>query len=253
MVGTIIDVISPDNEKSLSKKQYEYTVLAIGRQYARVPLQHAVYKDDFADADDHEFRVLRKGIRVLVACPRKDAYAPIIVCTLKQDSRAPSIKEGVIWERRFNEITTNINRFGEWNLISDSGPNIKVEKQKIIIDDASGQSIVWDTKTKHITIKANEFDVTVTGDVNINAVGNVRVNCNKADIIAKKDINVKCKNLKATASGEADIKAAKDVKVNGLFVKLNGEEGEVLTDRTQPACYVTGIPFIGSKRVKAGS
>ena len=190
---------------------------------------------------------------MVVVFPQGEILAPIIVGCLKSAEYTQTLADGVNYTRRFQEITTNINRFGEWSVTSDDGPNIRVEKEVIILDASQNQKIVIDKTNKKISVDAGDFDVTLTGNATINVTGNVTLSCDKASVTAKGNIDAKCKDLSVNASGAANVKASKDVKIDGKSVLMNKGTGEVLTTLTQPTCYVTGIPFQGSKTVKAGS
>lgn len=251
-LATVTKVVKPEDIENRSQKQFEYDLLAFGEAGSRTALQRAVWMDQFADEDDYEYRTLRPGTRVVVALPKGEMLAPIIIGCLRSADYTQDPADGMNWTRRFQEIVTNINRFGEWSVTSDDGPNIRIEKQIVHLGDGEKQSVIIDKENKKITIDAGDFDVTVTGNATINVTGAVTLNCESADVIASKNITAKCKDLDVKASGKTKIKASKDVEIDGKKVKMNKGTGKVITTETQPSCYVTGIPFKGSETVKAG-
>lgn len=252
-LATVTKVVGPDSADSKSKKRLEYDLLSFGKDGARTEIRSAVQLDRFADADDYEYRVLRPGARVVVVFPKGEVLAPIIIGCLTGAGHSQKLGDGVNWTRRFQEITSNINRFGEWSVTSDDGPNIRVEKEIIILDASNGQKITIDKTNKKITVDAGDFNVTVTGNATINVTGNVTLSCDKATITAKGNADVSCKDLNVTAKGKANIKASGKVSLKGSVAEINGSDGDILTTTTQPTCYVTGIPFQGSSKAKAGS
>jgi hypothetical protein len=222
LYGTVQAVFPPGVPQNVNGYQYEYYVLAVGDNYAQVPLHHVLVSDEFGAFDEFNDRVLEKNQKVLVAVLR-DYSMPVIVGAIRNSRTITSAALGHHWTRRFNKVNTSIDKDSNWSVKSDSGPSAQVNTDSVVLDDSSGEKIVLDRVNKIMTIEANRWTVIVNGDASIKAQGNVTVE----------------------AGGNADVKAEN--------VTLAGEDGGVLTTATQPTCYVTGIPFKGSGKVKAGS
>jgi hypothetical protein len=242
----------PDHPENYNKIQYEYMVLATMQNYAKVPLNHAIVADEFGAADNFNDRVLQYGQRVIVMCPMGNLQSPIILSCLRNTPKTTDSALGLHWRRRFNKVEQIIDKDFNYMVKSDSGPNLKINTNKIVLDDGSGDNITIDKDNKIITINCKDFTAKISGNASIEVGGSATVKAESADVTVSGKCTVKAGSLDATVDGEAKVKAGGDVNIDGSTIKLNGSIGKVLTDMTQPRCYITGIPFIGSTKVKAG-
>lgn len=258
--GTITEVFPPDSEQNKSGYQYEYQVSVIGHLYSTVPVR-AIVMDTFPHLYNSEERTLDKGSKVFLMFPKNDpAYGVIIGGSRSRPETMKTTKRSV-YRNRINETEYEVGDEGELSLrLRDKadgpiGAELELTKQKITLymdKEAEDNGIEINKLTKKITIKTGEWEVTTERGVTLNVGGDAKVTVSgKAELIAG-DVSVKSKSLKATVAGNAEVTVAGKLKAKAQFIELNGEVGGVLTTETQPTCYVTGIPFVGSMTVKAG-
>jgi len=221
LYGTVTAVNPPGSPNNNDGYQYEYSVLVVGPNYAAVPLSHVIKSDAFGAFDEYDDATLKTGQKVLVACLR-DYSLCAIVGAIRNTKTLMTAVTGHHWTRRFNKFTQQIDSSGNYSAKSDSGPNLNVTTTTVLLDDAAGDNILLDAANKVLTINANAWTVNVQGDVNITVKGNVNVKCS-------------------------------DAVVDADSVTLAGDDGDVVTTATYPSDYVTGIPIMGSTKVKAGT
>lgn len=265
--GTILEVYPPNHKNNISKFQYEYLVSCANELQSSVESQ-CVKADMFTGGIfNYSDVTLGVGYTVFVAFPLGDTSTGVIMgCSRKEASVMPE-EGGIRHKQRFNDIESYINHAGEWGIGYVSadipvGPNVKLTKDDYTISDggtagdgSDAQSVLIDRVGGKITINSGDWDLTVNRQANINVTGDLNISCANAKVESKGDVEVKATNAKVDAKLNVEVKAGIQAKVNAKFVKLNadGIAGQVLTTATQPVCYVTGIPFIGSFSVLAGS
>lgn len=235
LYGTIQGVFPPGHPQNRDGYQYEYYVLAVGDNYASVPLHHVLRSDMFGATDEFSDWVLEKNQKVLVAFLKDYSQAFIVGAIRNSLTKMLATHHGL---QRYRKVNWGIDENGNYSVVSDSGPTLEVNTDAIVLGDSAGDSIILDRVNKVLTINANKWNVVVQGDATIQAQGNVSVSGNDVDVTAQGDVNV-------TASG--------NVTVDAESVTLAGEDGQVVTTATHPVDYVTGIPIMGSTKVKAGS
>lgn len=262
--GSVSEVIPPDDNRNTNKSQYEYEVILTGNLYSQMYVR-CIAMDPFGggelNADDI---ILDTGSRVFLMFPRNDPQMGVIMGGSRQRN-TPQKTEGVGPRRltRFNEVQQEITADGEYELSiradedSDPEAELKVTREAITLDThplIGNTSVKLDRENKTITIKTKDMVIELEGNKTLNVVGDASIKVGgKADITIAGDASIKAKKLVAEFIQEAEIKAAQKVSVDALEVNLAGKEGQILTTATQPTCYVTGIPFKGSLKVKAGS
>ncbi len=250
--GTIEEVVPPNNNQNKTGTEYEYNVLIDYHNGASVLLRNVRRADAFGAGDDFEDLVLLRGQRVLMLCPKGQIYHSYIIAGIRSAFRKTDVAKAHHYLRRFNEIENLIDNLGTWSIKSDQGPNISVGREKIILDASSGDSITIDKTNKLVQITTNKWDVVVNGNATIKVSGDASLSAKNISATAEENLSVKCKKANIDAQSEVTVKTQK-AKIDAKQVTVAGEEGQVITTATQPTCYVTGIPFVGSSKVKAGS
>ena len=174
----------------------------------------------------------------MVQCPRGDASMGIIVHSTRAYVAPQNPALGVYWMNRYNKIVRYIDKDGNYSVTSDSGPTLKVNTDKIILDDSTGESITIDKAAQTITIAAKTWAVNITGDATVTVGGKMTANVTG-------DLTAMCDKLTVTAKGIAEVKADE--------VHIQGEAGQVLTNMTDPVVdSIFGEPTMGVPKFKAG-
>lgn len=258
--GTITNVFSPENKQNKSGYQYEYEVSLIGHLYSTIPVR-AIVMDGFPHLYNSEEVVLDKGSKVFVMFPKNDPAFGVIIGGSRSRPEPMKTTKRSVYRNRINETEYEVGDEGELSLrLRDKadgpiGAELELTKQKVTLymdKEAADNGIEINKLTKKITIKTGEWEVATERDATIKIGGDAKITVSgKAELNAG-DVTVKSKSLKATVAGNAEVTVSGKLKAKAQFLELNGEVGGVLTTETQPACYVTGIPFIGSTTVKAG-
>jgi phage gp45-like len=264
--GTVDEVLAPGSKRNASKYQYEYIVNLKGDRYSIVPTRCIALDNSGGGIFNYEETVLALGAMVYVTFPGGDTSVGLIIGASR---KAPEKQEeaGSRYKKRFNEIENIINKDGKWSIgyksaIITQGPKVELDKDSIKINDGGmlgtgvdAQSVEIDRKSKKITIKAGEWTLDVSKNATINIIGNAKISCLNATVDAKMNVKVSATNAEVTAKNKVTVDAKREVSVKARTIKLNADTmpGDVLTSLTQPSCYVTGIPFLGSQTVKAGS
>jgi len=249
--GTIEQVLSPKDSFNMSKYQYEYIVLITCDLYSQMPVR-CIALDPFGSFNAFQDTIFDVGHRVFVALPNGDRTLGVIIGGSRFYGVATDPALGLHLSRRFNEVTESFTKAGAYTIVSDDGPNFALKKTSITLDDASGEKIILDKVNKKITIECKDWSVEVKGTCVINVAGKATVSAAEADVNIKGKANVIAGDARVQASGAVDVKAGGNVSIDGSLVKMNGGDGGVLTTVSQPRCYVTGVPFVGSGTVKAG-
>jgi hypothetical protein len=255
--GTVEEVVLPTDQKSASKYQTEYIVsVIVGDTFSSMEVR-CIIIDEFGSPKDYNDKKLEPGYKVFVAFPRGDRTFGVIL----GGSRffpTPQADAGRNAERRYREFTTTHADDGSYTMKSDAGPNLKIEKSKITIDDSNGDTIVFDKANRSLTVTAKDSTVTMKdpdgnpASMTINVDGLVTINAKTATVKIEGTATVTAKEASIDTSGDTKVKASGKVTVDGKTVELNGATGDILTTETQPFCFVSGIPFVGSTKVKAG-
>ena len=249
-------VIPPGADGDLSHGyQYQYQVLVNGDQWSAFRAM-CVRMDQSAGRDYTEESILSSGLRVFVMFPCGSKSLGIILGCARQYLTPQDPGRGKYWARRFNLITETIEKDNTWQLKHDLGPFIKVEGRKVTVSDSYGNEVIVNAGTPagggSVDVNAGALNVTVKGDITVNATGDVNVKASNATVTAQ-NVEVKATSVKATVAGDVSLTATGNVDVKATSVNLNQVlGGEVLTTLSQPTCYVTGIPFVGVPTVKAG-
>lgn len=264
--GTVNEILAPSDKRNISKYQYEYIVNVKGDRYSIVPARCIALDNSGGGLLNYEETILPLNAMVYVNFPGGDTSVGLI---LGASRKAPEKQEeaGVRYKKRFNSIDNIIDKTGKWTIRHKSefvpqGPKIELDKDAIKIDDGGmlgtgidAQSVEIDRKSKKITIKAGEWTLDVSKNATINILGNAKISCLNATVDAKLNVKVTATNAEVIAKNKVKVDAKREVSVKARTIKLNADTmpGDVLTSLTQPSCYVTGIPFLGSQTVKAGS
>jgi hypothetical protein len=252
--GTIQQVFPPGSPQNLNKYQYEYSLVVTTRNYSQMPIQHAIKSDAFGAPDDFDDATLDVNQKVLVMFAR--AYSGLVTAIIIGAIRnSPTITAGDLgyhWLRRFNRIEQRVDKDGNFSVESDEGPNLRVNTASVVLDDSVGEQIVLDKQNKILTLKGNALSVIIEGDANVQIKGKATVSCASLEATVGGAARLTSKSLEANVSGEAKVNATGKCQVNGSEVDLNGSVGNVVTTATHPTDYVTGIPIMGSTKVKAG-
>jgi hypothetical protein len=236
--GMITNVYSPTDKENASKYQYEYQVLVIGDDYASIPVR-CIRKDEFGSADDFDDVVLEVATKVMVKFPRGDRSLGIITEATRNYPAPMNPVLGKHWRRRFNKVVQIIDKDGNYSVTSDSGPNLQIKPDKIIIDDSKGQKVTFDKASQTLTIECKTLNINVTGDATVNVSGKLNASVG-GDMTAK-------------IGGKAKIEAGGDCDVKAGNITLNGKAGKVLTTLTDPVVdSIFGVPTQGVETVKAG-
>ena len=255
--GTIEDVIFPTDPRSASKYQVEYIVsVIVGDTFSSMEAR-CVIMDEFGSPKDYNDKRLEPGYKVFVAFPRGDRTFGVIIGGTRFWPKAQTDK-GRTAERRYREFTVTHADDGSYTMKSDAGPNLKIEKNKITIDDSNGDTVVFDKEKRSISVTAKDSSITMRdpdgGDatMKVNVAGPVSINAKSAKVTIEGAATVTAKEATINTSGDTKVKASGKVSVDGKTVELNGATGDVMTTETQPFCFVSGLPYVGSKTVKAG-
>ena len=255
----IIDKVIPPGDPSNTTQffQYQYSVLVTGDYQAIFPVICSVMSP-VAGRDKVEESILSTGLRVFVVFPSGGSPAcGLIIGCARQYIKPQDITRGKYWERRYNLITETIASDNTWQVKHDLGMFMKVEGQKITVSDLGGNSVVINAGLPgglaggSIDVNCNALNITVKGDASIKATGAVSV---IAKDVSVKATTVDVKSISMTATVLKDVSlTAGTVDVQAVSINLNSYTGGmVLTTMSQPVCYVTGIPFVGTPLVKAG-
>jgi len=271
-VGTIIKVKPPEAKDNYNKIQYEYLVACRGYNYSGKLFDHAIYKNNYGNADDYEDKLLLEGEKVIVFCPYNNNNSPIIIETLRSTS-VPT-DSNYRWFRRINSIEEYIDIEGNWSMTinmptkvkdastgsSSSKPSLETErphmhmkKDEIVIDDSNGESIKFDRPSQTLTINANNINIVVMKNANITVQEKCIVKAKNADVNVDEKCNINANEVKVTAKQKCSVIAKKECNIKSTMIKMNGEEGMVVTTATWPTDLVTGVPIVGNPTVKAGS
>ncbi len=258
--GTIEQVFPPDHELNKSKYQYEYQVLMIGDNYATVPVR-AIVMDRIDTIYNSEEIILDKGSKVFLSFPRCDSSFGVIVGGSRTRPEKVKTTKRAVYRNRINETEYEVGDDGELTLrLRDQpdgpiGPEVELTKQKVTIfadKELGDNGIIIDRLLRKITIQTGEWEVTTQQNASLTIAGDANITvAGKANIVAG-DTSITTKKLTAKVAGNASVTVAGKLTAKAQFIELNGEVGGVITTETQPACYVTGIPFVGSLTVKAG-
>lgn len=118
--------------------------------------------------------------------------------------------------------------------------------QHILLEDISGNLIRLDTLNKSVEINAalnqnntigQNYQLIVQGNITVQCIGNVSVQCADATVNAT----------------SADIVTTGNTVIQAATIQLNGSTGKVLTDVTDPVVdTIFGAPTVGVATVKAG-
>jgi hypothetical protein len=127
-------------------------------------------------------------------------------------------------------------------------------QQYILLEDIAGNFIRLDTKNKTIDINAVEnqtnvigkdYQVVVQGNVNMQVIGNVNLECADIDVEATSAVVITTGNVVASVGGSCQVQAA--------VIELNGASGDILTTTTDPVVdTIFGAPTVGVPTVKSG-
>ena len=273
-VGTIQDVYPPGHDQNDTQGyQYVYEVAVFTEMFAYLPVR-CVRLDPIGGLFNYDDLILTVGQQVFLGFPFEDSSKGVILGSSRQEEESQE-EEGLIrWKRRLNEIDNSISSEGVWKLGHVSitpplntkfyGPSVIIDKDTLLIDDGgvngdqvSPQSIEIDARNRTIKINSGEWTLQAESGVTINvSAGDVNVSCLNASVDAKQQATVKAgTNVSVEAGGNAKVTAGGNASIEGSQVFLNSKglplDG-VITTKTQPTCYVTGIPFKGSTTVLAG-
>jgi hypothetical protein len=258
--GTIINVLYPNHNRNYSKYQTEY-IVTITVDYYSTLVVTAIKADSSGNYDNYEDEQLQPNDKVYVMFPRGDRAMGVIMGCIRSYHEPQDPAEGYYYSKRYNRITTDIDKLGNWSVTSDEGPNAQVNTNSVILDDSVGEKITLDRDAKTLTIDAGTWKVNVTGAATIDVKGNTTINVGgTANIKIEGAATVKAASLDANIEGQAKIKcktlnaeAAGQAKIKAATISLNGEMGQVITTSTMPTWdLITGIPSVGVPNVKAG-
>lgn len=272
-LGTITEVFPPSHSFNDSEGyQYVYEVVVATDMYSYLPVRCVKMDLGCGGIYNYDDLILNVGQVVYIGFPFLDTARGVILGG-KRSEPSPQEEDGAIRaKRRFNEINQSISFKGVWKLehlskLIPVGPSITLDKDKILINDggisgqsgdSTAQSIEIDARNNTIKINSGEWTIQATKGVTINVTaGDVKVSCINATVDAKQNAKVTAKmNVDVEAGVNATVKAKVNATVEATQILLNSKglplDG-VITTTTQPACYVTGIPFRGSLSVLAGA
>lgn len=268
--GTVREVWPPSSGQNQSKFQYEYQVDVIAPPYATLPVRCVRVDPTCGSLLNYDDVILEAGFFVFVMFPMGDLSAGIIIGGARKNPNPQEEPDGYTrWKRVFRWIQQSINSSGDYTMqhISEkfkAGPSFFLNSSFIKFDDGGpagdgkdSQNLIFDRENKKLTIKAGTWDVEVESGATINVTGgDITVNCENAKLNARKNVNVKSVDATVKASGNITATAGGQAKVKAMHVLLNSELNPlngIITTKTQPTCYITGIPFKGSKTVLAGT
>lgn len=235
--GMITNVYAPTDKENASKYQTEYQVLVTGEGYASIPCR-CITAETIGSGDDFDDTIFKVATKVMVQFPRGDASLGVITGCTRAYAAPQDPGLGRHWRKRFNKLVQFIDKDGNYSIVSDAGPNLHINTDKIIIDDSAGQKITFDKASKTLTIECNTMNIKVAGDATVSVTGN---------------LTASCKDLSAKAGGKASIEAGGDCDVKAANITLNGKSGKVLTTETDPVVdTIFGTPTMGVDTVKSG-
>lgn len=195
-MGEVKQIIKPTDPESLSKKYYEYSVLAVHIEngvLARRMYRNCVLINSLAGGGDHSSFALREstkpndqsqtdGSRVLLLCIEGSNNRAIIIGGLRDERANNDINNtGHYFDWEFNGVNFKVNDDGSWEVINKGktdnlgkkhpkanndgvGTTIKTEANgNIQIKTAKGSEIVIDNTGNKINIKADS-EVTIDSD-----------------------------------------------------------------------------------------
>ena len=272
-VGTIQEVYPPGHNLNETRGyQYMYEVAVVTELSAFLPVK-CVRVDPIGGEFNYDDLILVVGQQVFLGFPFEDSTRGVILGSSRQVDEDQEVDGDVRWKRRLNEIDQSISFDGVWKLGHKStsllgaefyGPSITVSKDILLIDDGgvngdqtSPQTVEVDARNRTIKINSGEWTLQAESGVTINvSAGDVSVSCLNASVDAKQEATVKAgTNVSVDAGANAKVTAGGNAAIEGSQVFLNSKglplDG-VITTKTQPTCYVTGIPFKGSTTVLAG-
>lgn len=271
-IGTIAKVRPPQAQENYNKIQHEYLVVCRGYNYSAKLFDHAIYKNEFGNADDYEDKTLLPGEKVIVFCPIDTPNSPIIIGTLRSTNVPTDVNYR--WFRRVNSIEEYIDIKGNWAMTVNmpskvtnpktgsisskpsaitERPHMHMKKDEIVIDDSNGQSIKFDRPTQTLTINANNINIIVMKNANITVQEKCTIKAKNADVNVEKKCNINAEEVKVTAKQKCSVIAKQECNIKSTAIKMNGEEGMVVTTATWPVDLVTGVPIQGNPTVKAGT
>jgi hypothetical protein len=261
--GTIQKVYKPSDSKNVNKHQYEYDVVITMEPYCQIPVRCIKNDPSCGSSVNFEDEILDTGQRVFVEFPLADRTMGVIV----GGSRSlflGTVEEDIKWIKCFNLFEQKVDKDGVWEVKSYLDPlkvtvggNISINKQKVRIGDNKTLSaledyIEFDGASGKITIKAGTWEVSVLQSANITVIGDVSIKCKNANVVSTGTVDVKAQTVNVTALKEINLKSASAVNIDSASISMNKGLGQVITTLSQPTCYVTGLPFMGSTTVKAG-
>lgn len=253
LIGTVTDVIPPEDQRSATRYQHEYYVLATDSLFTQVPLKNVLKMDMFGAPDEFSDAILRQGQMVLVTFIGDDYTRPVIIGALRNSPTKTSAEPGDHWLLRYNKINQKVDAQANWSVTSDSGPLATVKTDSVILDDASGERITLDKTNGVLTVEARSLKVVVKGAADVQVEGDATVSTKNATVTVNGDAKLEASGkVDVKAGGDVAVEAAGNATVDAAQIELNGGGGQVLTTQTQPRCYVSGIPYVGVSTVKAG-
>jgi hypothetical protein len=259
--GIIQKVYPPSDSKNVSKHQYEYDVVITMEPYTQRTSRCIKNDPSCGSTVNFEDEVLDTGQRVFVVFPLADRTMGVIIGG-SRSLLIGSKEEDIKWLKCFNLFEQKIDSDGVWTVKSYLDPlkqtvggNISINNQKVRIGDNLTLSpiedyIEFDGASGKITIKAGTWEVSVLKGANITVIGDINVKCNNANIQATGTVDVKAQTINATALNSINLKSASSINIDSASIVLNKGAGQVLTTVSQPTCYVTGLPFMGSTTIK---
>jgi hypothetical protein len=212
-----------------------------------------VAMDPYGSFNNYQDVIFDVGHHVFVMFPKGDKAVGIIMGGSRFYGKPVNPDLGLHLTRRFNEVEESFTKAGSYEVVSDDGPNFKLKKKSIVLDDASGDNITIDKASKQITINCGDWNVKVEKACNIIVGGAANIQAQSVTVKASADAQVTAGGkVSVNAGGDAQVTASGNATINGKEVDLNGKTGMVVTNMTYPFCYVSGIPIIGVPTVKAG-
>lgn len=260
--GTINKVYVPSDSQNISGHQYEYDVVITMEPYCQRVSRCIKSDPSCGSTVNFEDEVLDLGQRVFVEFPLADRTMGVIVGGSRSIPLG-TVEEDIKWLKCFNMFEQKVDSDGVWTVKSYLDPlkktvggNISINDQVVRIGDNQTLSAVedyieFDGTSNSITIKAGTWTVNVLKSANITITGDVTIQCNNANVQATGTVDIKAQTVNATALTDINLKSASAVNIDAPSIVLNKGLGQVLTTISQPTCYITGLPFIGSTTVKA--
>jgi len=272
-IGTITEVYEPGNPLNDSQDyQYLYEVVVATDKYAYLPVKSSRMDPLGGGLYNYDDVIFAVGQQVFLGFPFSDTSRAVILGGRRQEPDPQEVEGGIRWKRRFNEINQSISFNGVYqvqhsSLAFSNGPLIELSKDGILINDGGpsrqqgdplAQFIEIDSVSNTININSGNWTLKAKTGVTINVLaGDVDINCLSANISAKKSVDVSTTigtiNISAGISCDITAKGKASVKAPILLLNSTGNPLDgVITTTTQPVCYITGLPFNGSKTVFAG-